>query len=138
MKRRNMFSRIILLTMALALVAAACGDGDAEVVTETVIVEVPGDTVIVEVEVPAEGELVTIVARCKAAPPVEDGRCNNLLKGVVAVNAQLEADGDPRRVEVQSIQDNADWGDYRVEFELASDAGQAPDIIVSGHEDIGT
>ena len=138
MKRRNMFSRIILLTMALALVAAACGD--AEVVTETVIVEVevPGDTVVVEVEVPAEGELVTIVARCKSAPPVEDGRCNNLLKGVVAANATLEAAGDSRRVEVQIIQDNADWGDYRVEFELASDAGQAPDIIVSGHEDIGT
>ncbi len=116
MKRRNMFSRMILLTMALALVAAACGD--AEVVTETVIVEVevPGDTVVVEVEVPTGGELVTIVARCKAAPPVEDGRCNNLLKGVVAANAQLEADGDPRRVEVQTIQDNADWGDYRTEF----------------------
>ncbi|MEE8375907.1 MAG: extracellular solute-binding protein [Acidimicrobiia bacterium] len=138
MKRRNTFSRMILLTMALALVAAACGE--AEVVTETVIVEVevPGDTVVVEVEVPTGGELVTIVARCKAAPPVEDGRCNNLLSGVVAANATLEAAGDSRRVQVETIQDNADWGDYRTEFELASDAGQAPDIIVSGHEDIGT
>ncbi|MCH8130541.1 MAG: extracellular solute-binding protein, partial [Acidobacteria bacterium] len=77
-------------------------------------------------------------ARCKAAPPVEEGRCNNLLKGVVDANAQLAADGDDRRVELRIIQDNADWGDYRTEFELASQAGEAPDIIVSGHEDIGT
>ncbi len=54
MKRRNMFSRMILLTMALALVAAACGTDDAaDQPPETVIVTVPGDTVIVEVEVPA-------------------------------------------------------------------------------------
>ena len=134
-----MHSRVILLGMALALVAAACGDA-ADQPPETVIVEVevPGDTVVVEVEVPVGGELVTIVARCKANPPTEDGRCNNLLKGVVAVNAALEAAGDDRRVQVETIQDNADWGNYRTEFELASDAGQAPDIIVSGHEDIGT
>jgi inositol-phosphate transport system substrate-binding protein len=82
--------------------------------------------------------LVTITARCKAAPNVEDGRCNNLLRGVVAANAQLAADGDDRRVEVQIIQDNQDWGDYLTEFELASSSGNAPDIIVSGHELIGT
>jgi inositol-phosphate transport system substrate-binding protein len=82
--------------------------------------------------------LVTITARCKAAPNVEDGRCNNLLRGVVAANAQLAEDGDDRRVEVQIIQDNMDWGDYLTEFELASSAGEAPDIIVSGHELIGT
>ncbi|MCZ6737604.1 MAG: extracellular solute-binding protein [Actinobacteria bacterium] len=81
--------------------------------------------------------LVTIVARCKANPPTEDGRCNNLLKGVVDANAQLAADGDDRRVEVKIIQDNADWGDYKTEFELASQAGEAPDIMVSGHEDVG-
>jgi inositol-phosphate transport system substrate-binding protein len=81
--------------------------------------------------------LVTIVARCKANPPTEDGRCNNLLKGVVDANAQLAADGDDRIVEVKIIQDNADWGDYKTEFELASQAGEAPDIMVSGHEDVG-
>jgi inositol-phosphate transport system substrate-binding protein len=60
------------------------------------------------------------------------------LRGVVAANAQLAEDGDDRRVEVQIIQDNMDWGDYLTEFELASSAGEAPDIIVSGHELIGT
>ena len=107
---------LILLGIVFALVAAACTSSDSDT---------------------ADSGLVTIVARCKAAPNVEDGRCNNLLRGVVAANAQLAADGDDRRVEVQIIQDNADWGDYRTEFELASSAGEAPDIIVSGHEDIG-
>jgi len=137
-RSRTRFRTLILLTMALALVAGACATDDAgDQPVETVIVEVtvPGEDVIVEV--PVGGELVTIVARCKANPPTEDGRCNNLLAGVVDANAALEAAGDDRRVQVQIIQDNADWGDYRTEFELASDAGEAPDIIVSGHEDIG-
>ncbi len=144
MKRRETrFRAFILLGMVLALVASACSSddsGDSPPETIIVEVEVPGDTVIetVEVEVPVGGELITIVARCKANPPTEDGRCNNLLRGVVDANAALAAAGDDRRVEVQIIQDNADWGDYTTEFELASDAGQAPDIIVAGHESIGT
>ena len=113
--RPTRFRALILLGIVFALVAAACTSSDTE-----------------------DSGLVTIVARCKAAPPVEDGRCNNLLKGVVDANAALEAAGDDRRIEVKIIQDNADWGDYRTEFELASQAGEAPDIIVSGHEDIGT
>jgi inositol-phosphate transport system substrate-binding protein len=90
-----------------------------------------------EVEVPVGGDLVTIVARCKAAPPHEDGRCNNLVSAVGAANAALAEMGDDRRIDLEIIQDNADWGDYKTEFELASAAGQAPDIVCSGHEYIG-
>jgi len=116
-QRPTRFRALILLGVVFAMVAAACTSSD--------------DTA-------DDSGLVTITARCKAAPNVEDGRCNNLLRGVVAANAQLAADGDDRRVEVQIIQDNKDWGDYLTEFELASSAGEAPDIIVSGHELIGT
>ncbi|MCH7669277.1 MAG: extracellular solute-binding protein [Acidobacteria bacterium] len=146
MRRQRVRSRSFLfLVSAFALIAAACGSSTTDTTAagppETVIVNVPGETVtvteIVEVEVPAEGELVTIVARCKANPGTEEGRCNNLLRGIVEVNATLEADGDSRRVQLKIIQDNADWGDYKTEFELASAAGEASDIIVSGHEDIG-
>lgn len=113
--RPTRFRALILLGVVFAMVAAACtSSDDAE-----------------------DSGLVTIVARCKANPPTEDGRCNNLLKGVVDANAQLAADGDDRRVELKIIQDNADWGDYKTEFELASQAGEAPDIQVSGHEDVG-
>ncbi len=40
-------------------------------------------------------------------------------------------------IELNLIQDNIGWGDYKQEFVLAAEAGQAPDIILSGHEDIG-
>ena len=114
-QRPTRFRALILLGVVFAMVAAACTSSDTA----------------------EDSGLVTIVARCKANPPTEDGRCNNLLKGVVDANAQLAADGDDRRVEVRIIQDNADWGDYKTEFELASQAGEAPDIMVSGHEDVG-
>ena len=142
-RKKTRFRAFILLGMVLALVGAACStddSSDSASTPETVVVTVPGETItsIVEVEVPTGGELVTIVARCKASPPTEEGRCNNLLRGAVDANAALEAAGDTRRVQVDIIQDNADWGDYNTEFELASSAGEAPDIIVAGHESIGT
>jgi len=92
---------------------------------------------IVPAALAAEPETVKIVARCKAAPPHEEGRCNNLVAAVDAANAALKEKGDNRQIELEIIQDNADWGDYKTEFELASDAGEAPDIVCSGHEHIG-
>ena len=151
-RKKTRFGVLILLGIVLALVAAACSSSDDSSDTtaagattttaassETTAAAATETTAAAATTTaPAGAELVTIVARCKANPPTEDGRCNNLLKGVVDANAALAEAGDDRRVEVQIIQDNADWGDYKTEFELASDAGEAPDIIVSGHEDIGT
>ncbi len=121
--------RLIPLMLAFALVAAACGSGDSDTTVGAT------DTT----AGPGGGEVVTVslTARCKANPPTEDGRCFNLRDAVPAANAALEAAGDNRRIELTIIQDNADWGDYKTEFVLASDAGAAPDIQVSGHEDIG-
>jgi len=126
------------LFMFAGLFAAACGTQTVEVeVTREVVKEVE---VIkeVEVEVPVGGELVTLVARCRAKPPTEDWRCNNLLFGVAAVNADLEAAGDSRRVVLKTIQDNTGFGDIMQEFALAYEDGQAPDIVLTGHEFIGT
>jgi len=102
------------------------------VVTQEVLV-----TQEVEAQAPAGSNLISLTARCKAAPPYENGRCNNLLAAVGATNAELAASGDNRRIELVTIQDDADWGDYKTEFELAAEAREAPDIIVSGHEHIG-
>ena len=82
--------------------------------------------------------LVTIVARTRAKPPTEDWRGNNLLDAVAGVNADLEAAGDSRRVVVDVIQDNTDFGDIMQEFALAYEDGKAPDILLTGHEFIGT
>jgi len=128
---------ILSLLIIFSMLLAACG-GTPEVVEKIVTVEVEKTIVeTVEVEVAVGGELVKLVARCKASPPFEDGRCNNLTSAVGAANAALAEAGDDRRIDLETIQDDPDWGDYKTEFELASQAGQAPDIIVSGHEHIG-
>lgn len=122
-----------LIIMGMVLVAC-----QPETIIETVVVEKEVEVVTtVEVEVAAESQLVTLTARCKGSPPYENGRCDNLIKAVGAANTALAEAGDDRRIDLITILDDADWGDYKTEFELASEAFEAPDIIVSGHEHIG-
>jgi maltose-binding protein MalE len=134
---------VLALFIVGSMLLTACGAAATpETIVETVIETVEVTRVVevekeVQVEVPVGGDLVSIVARCKAAPPHELGRCNNLVSAVGAANQALAEMGDSRRIDLEIIQDNADWGDYKTEFELASDAGQAPDIVCSGHEHIG-
>ncbi len=125
----------ISILIVLGMLLAAC---QAETIIETVVVEKEVEVITtVEVEVAAESQLVTLTARCKGSPPYENGRCDNLTKAVGAANAALAAADDDRRIDLITIMDDADWGDYKTEFELASEAFEAPDIIVSGHEHIG-
>lgn len=147
---------LVFLVGALVMgLLAACGAAATpETITIVETVEVQKEVKVVEtvevekvvtkevekiVEVEKEGGVqeVKLVARCKASPPYENGRCDNLQKAVGAANAALAEAGDNRRIALETIQDDADWGDYKTEFELASKAGEAPDIIVSGHEHIG-
>jgi len=125
----------ISILIVLGMLLAAC---QAETIIETVVVEKEVEVIKeVEVEVAAESQLVTLTARCKGSPPYENGRCDNLIKAVGAANTALAEAGDDRRIDLITIMDDADWGDYKTEFELASEAFEAPDIIVSGHEHIG-
>ena len=77
-------------------------------------------------------DALTITIRCKASPPEEDWRCNNFAEVEAQVEAELGIE-----IDLNLIQDNIGWGDYKQEFVLAAEAGEAPDIILSGHEDIG-
>ena len=129
---------IVSLLVVFAMLLAACGAAEPETIIQTVEVEkTVVETVVETVEVETGANMVPIVARCKASPPHEDGRCNNLVSAVGAANAALAEAGDDRRIDLEIIQDDADWGDYKTEFELASEAGEAPDIVCSGHEHIG-
>ena len=83
-------------------------------------------------------EVVPIKIRARAKPPMEDWRGFNFLVAESDLNADLEAMGDPRRVKVEIIQDNLDWGEYITEFVLGYGAGESPDIWLTGHEYIGT
>ena len=37
---------------------------------------------------------------------------------------------------VEPLRDEAGWADYKKKFTLAADAGEAPDVVLSGHEDV--
>ena len=39
-------------------------------------------------------------------------------------------------ITVEPLRDDAGWADYKKKFTLAADAGEAPDIVLSGHEAI--
>ncbi len=82
-------------------------------------------------------ETITITIRCRAKPPMENWRGNNFILAAKELNADLEAAGDPRRVEVVINQDNIEWGDYVTEFVLGYGADESPDIWLTGHEYIG-
>ena len=133
-------------TVEVTRVVEVAGETVTELVEVTRVVE--GETITEQVEVtrvvevaaeaPAGGELVTIVARCRAKPPTEDWRCNNLLDAVADVNVDLEAAGDSRRVVLETIQDNVGFGDIMQEFALSYADGKAADILTAGHESIGT
>lgn len=83
-------------------------------------------------------EIIPIKIRARAKPPMENWRGLNFIVAERDLNADLEAIGDPRRVKVEIIQDNMDWGAYVTEFVLAYGADEAPDIWLTGHEYIGT
>jgi len=90
---------------------------------------------------PAAGEAAPAqpAAPVAAAAPIE-----------VSVWAQANdvehwrADGPARAAEmvddfdvvVAPTNDSSGWGDYKKKFTLAADAGEAPDIVLSGHEDV--
>lgn len=40
------------------------------------------------------------------------------------------------KLKVTGIRDDAGWADYKKKFTLAAEAGEAPDIVLSGHEDV--
>lgn len=78
-------------------------------------------------------EEVDITIRCIANEAGgEAWRCNNFSEVEEQVEEQLGI-----ALNLTLIQDAKDWADYKNEFLLAAQAGDAPDIILSGHEDIG-
>lgn len=50
--------------------------------------------------------------------------------------AQAAANVTDFDVTVTPLNDDSGWGDYKKKFTLAADAGEAPDIVLSGHEDV--
>ncbi len=76
---------------------------------------------------------ITLWAR---ANEVEHMRADAAYDAVKVLNAELKKEGSKVTVVVDASYENPSWGDYKKKFTLAADAGDGPDIILSGHEDV--
>ncbi len=123
---------LITLMVLLAAVAVACAGGGATPAPTEKPAEKPA-----EAQPAAAKEEVTITVWAKSNEQgTEDWRANGPVKAADAVNEQLAAEGKNIKVVVEGVNDAAGWGDYKKKFTLAADAGEGPDIILSGHEDV--
>jgi len=83
----------------------------------------------------AAGEVVELTVWAEANN-VEHWRADAPVEAAEEVNQSLEQTGQSEQVMVTGVNDDAGWGDYKKKFTLAADAGEAPDIVLSGHEDV--
>lgn len=86
---------------------------------------------------PSSQAVVTYTIQARAiGGSTETGRITNLEDAVERLNTQLEAQGASYRVELQGELTSESWADYKQRFVDDFNASQAPDIILSGHEDV--
>ncbi|HIC88018.1 MAG TPA: extracellular solute-binding protein [Anaerolineae bacterium] len=81
-------------------------------------------------------EEVTIVAWTIGPDDPSFYRAKNLEAAAERLNKKLEAEGANVRVKVEATFDTTSWGDYKKRVLLAFEGKKAPDIVLSGHEDI--
>lgn len=86
---------------------------------------------------PAAAKEVKLVVWAQSGS-TETLRAENAVPAAQALNKALEQAGKGIKVVVEAVPDSAGWADYKKKFTMAADAGQAPDIVLSGHEDCAT
>jgi inositol-phosphate transport system substrate-binding protein len=85
----------------------------------------------------AEGEVVTLRAWTMGPDAPSFYRRDNLVDAAAALNEELEAEGSDQRVVVEaSFESGGQWADYLQKVTLAAESGQAPDIVLAGHENM--
>ena len=83
------------------------------------------------------GEAVQLTAWTMGPDAPSYNRRDNLVDAATMLNAALEEEGSDARVNVEaSFESGGQWADYKQKFVLAAEAGNAPDIVVAGHEDL--
>lgn len=100
--------------------------------------------------------LTALVMAACPAPVAETGGEGEAAEGVASGPVEIEvwaqannvehwrADGPAQAAEevtdfdvtVVPVNDDSGWGDYKQKFTLAADSGEAPEIVLSGHEDV--
>ncbi len=128
MKTRFLWSLLSAL-IVVSLLLTACGGGATPEPTKAPE-EKPAE------KPAAEIEEVTIVAWTIGPDDPSYYRAKNLETAAERLNKKLEAEGSNVRVKVEASFDTTSWGDYKKRVLLAFEGGKAPDIVLSGHEDI--
>jgi len=115
---------VLALTIILALGLAACGATPAPAPTA------PEEAAPAQPTAPAVEAGEVLIRVWAQANDVEHWRADNTVKA-----GEMVTDYN---VEVQGVNDSASWADYKKKFTLAADAGEGPEIVLSGHEDVAT
>ena len=100
----------------------------------------PAPTGVVETRTSEEitdGDVVTLNAWTMGPDAPSFFRRDNLIDAAAALNEELEAEGSDQRVVVEaSFESGGQWADYLQKVTLAAESGQAPDIVLAGHENM--
>jgi len=123
-----------ILLLSAILLLAACGGtspttpgaGSANPTVGAAPTAAAQQTNATAVAPPSKGDTSAISVWAQANN-VETYRAKNIETAAQGLGFKAEAIADP-----------TGWGDYKKKFLLAADSSQAPDIILSGHEDIAT
>jgi inositol-phosphate transport system substrate-binding protein len=85
----------------------------------------------------AEGDVVTLRAWTMGPDAPSFYRRDNLVDAATALNEELAAEGSDQRVVVEaSFESGGQWADYLQKVTLAAESGDAPDIVLAGHENM--
>lgn len=112
---RKHWLTLLALVGVLMLFLAACGPAAP---TAPPVVELPAN--------------LTITAWVQANQ-IEEYRSKNLVTAAERLNKEL---GGKTTVKVEAVPDSAGWADYKKKVLLAFEGKTAPDIVLSGHEDV--
>src|SRR6266508_1530665 len=125
----RVFSILVLITVLLGL--AGCGSPTATAQPETQATEAEAQPTQAEAQPTQQeqgaGEAVTLQVWAEANA-VEHWRADGPADAAKAVT--------DFNLTVEPLRDEAGWADYKKKFTLAADAGEAPDIVLSGDEDV--
>ncbi len=130
--------RVSALLLAAMLVLAACGTSQAP----PTVGGAPATGTTASSNTGAGGASPAASASPTAVVPPSKGDKSAISVWAQASNVEttraqnIEVAAQQLGLKAEAIADPTGWGDYKKKFLLAADSGQAPDIILSGHEDI--
>lgn len=124
------FFVITLLLLLLTITLSACSTSPATT-EETTSDNKATD----QVENKSESNTVTLKVWVQAKQ-TERYRLENIKSAAEKLNEELKKEGKNTTVVIDGEMDDSGWGDYKQKFVLSAESNKAPDIILSGHEDV--